>query len=413
MEKTSKVSTTAMMVCCMAIYFLGPTMGGVEAAMGKIAQAFPEAGSAIGYIISAVSLGAFFGSLIVSAIGGKRVRYRTIALISLALYTVFGIMPYFIGDSFGIMGLIAPRFILGLALGLFTPIPPAVISAMFPDEQERATKLGLGTAMYSVGGVLCQLCGGVLASISWESAFLFYAVGLVVFVICLIFLKEPEMPAEEKDAVAESGAGSRKVGGVAYLILVVFMLTQVALGPVMMYNAVVMEAHGIGGPSIAGVSLALFVGAGAIGSALLGPVYHKLGTMTWTLCAVLTVIGLGVVVFDVTSGAASLPLYLLGLFVAGLGMVSNMACCTQLLSLVVSPVSLGFAMGLFGAAQQFGNFLGTPASQLVMGLTGSADYITMFIFSVIVFVVLAICMFAIGKATDRYAHGDKHEVISV
>jgi MFS family permease len=99
------------------------------------------------------------------------VRYRTICIISTVFYVVAGTLPYFCGTSMGFGGLLASRFVFGLAVGFFTPLTNALVSHLYDDEDKRASALGYGNAMFSVGGILSQLIGGYLCLVScWQSS---------------------------------------------------------------------------------------------------------------------------------------------------------------------------------------------------------------------------------------------------
>lgn len=112
------------------------------------------------------------------------IKTRTLAVVGLVLYVVAGAGAFFVDD---IALLLLLRALLGVSVGMIMPLSTGLLSYYFPPE-EQARLMGLAAAMNQMGGVVATLLAGLLAGISWNSAFLVYLLGLIALVLVLIFL---------------------------------------------------------------------------------------------------------------------------------------------------------------------------------------------------------------------------------
>lgn len=391
-----------MMATIMSLYFLVPTLGAVNGAMGEIAAAFPEAGAAVAYVFTIVALAQIPSSLISGAIAGKKVRYQTICIISTILYVIAGCSPYFFGEALGFAGLLVSRFIFGLAVGFFAPLTNALVAQLFDDENRRASAMGFGNAMFSVGGIVSQLLGGFLCLISWQTTFLVYAIGVITLILVALFLKEPVAPESQLDSAEGKKEEKAKLPGVAFFYLVMFAVALTVLSPLQSYCAVVMQDVGLGDSATAGLILSGLTVACAICSVLFGTLYR--GLKQWILPLAVLVVAISLVICYIAStpGATNLPLWVIGFLVYGFGMMALSVATPQLLSVAVPLSAITFAMGLNNIFMNIGNFLGTPYSQLVIAITGSSDMRTIFSISAVLLVVIALIMFiAVARIRRR------------
>ena len=111
-------------------------------------------------------------------------KTRTLALSGLLLYVVAGVGCFFVDN---IWGLLALRALLGVSVGMIMPLSTGLLAYYFPPE-EQAGLMGLSAAMNQMGGVVATFLAGMLASISWNYAFLVYLLGLVAMILVALFL---------------------------------------------------------------------------------------------------------------------------------------------------------------------------------------------------------------------------------
>ena len=122
----------------------------------------------------------------------KAMRTRTIAVCGLLLYVVAGSGAFFADN---IVGLLVLRALLGVSVGMIMPLSTGLLSYYFPPE-EQARLMGLAAAMNQLGGVVATFLAGMLASISWNYAFLVYLLGLVAVVLVVLFLPNERLSSK-------------------------------------------------------------------------------------------------------------------------------------------------------------------------------------------------------------------------
>ena len=104
----------------------------------------------------------------------RMMRTRTIAVSGLIMYVLFGAGAFF-ADNIWIVLLL--RALLGVSVGMIMPLSTGLLAYYFPPE-EQPRLMGLAAFMSQMGGVVATLLSGLLANISWNTAFLVYLLGL-------------------------------------------------------------------------------------------------------------------------------------------------------------------------------------------------------------------------------------------
>ena len=118
----------------------------VNPMMNSLASFYEQSGIAYSTVLmlsTIVSLMVIPCSLISGAIAGKKIKYRSLAILSLVLALVGGIGPYFIRNFYCVLGF---RALVGAAIGFASPLSSALVSRLFPGDK-AATMQGIGTTV--------------------------------------------------------------------------------------------------------------------------------------------------------------------------------------------------------------------------------------------------------------------------
>ena len=94
----------------------------------------------------------------------KLFKTRTLALLGLVMYLIFGAGAFFV-RSLGIM--LVTRALLGVSVGMIMPLSTGLLAYYFPPERQ-AKLMGLSAFMNQMGGVIATLLSGLLSNISWN-----------------------------------------------------------------------------------------------------------------------------------------------------------------------------------------------------------------------------------------------------
>lgn len=156
----------------------------VAPALGVIRDAFPDAPQlAIQLIISMPALFIFLTNLVFPRLSAK-FGSKTLVLFGLLLYTVGGVAA---GLFSNIVLLLCMRALVGVGVGIIMPLSTGLLAFYYPPEAQSKLS-GYSSAMNQLGGVVATLLAGFLSAIHWRASFLVYLLGLLSFVLCLLFL---------------------------------------------------------------------------------------------------------------------------------------------------------------------------------------------------------------------------------
>ena len=161
----------------------------IAPALGVISKHF--AGQSPLLIQLIVSLPALFIILtnLVFPLLCRLMKTRTLALSGLLLYVVAGAGAFFVDN---IWVLLVFRALMGVSVGMIMPLSTGLLAYYFPPE-EQAGLMGLSAAMNQMGGVVATFLAGLLASISWNYAFLVYLLGLFAMILVALFLPDERL----------------------------------------------------------------------------------------------------------------------------------------------------------------------------------------------------------------------------
>lgn len=364
-QKKDSVVPAGVYITLMAIYFVVPSQGAVLAALADMAVAFPDVDpSLFGYMVSIVALAQIIASIVAGAVAGKKISYKMLLVIAIALYLVAGLIPYFIPDGGSFELILVSRFVFGLGIGCFKPMADALIAACFSDEGKRAGAYGFGNAFFNIGAIVFQMAGGFLCLISWQTTFLVYLLGIIPLLCVLFAFKEPEKAEVSADKPKQKVSIPISV----WALFVMFLLTQIFQYPTFVYLSQFMAEAGLGDSAMAGTLLSAITLIGIVVAIFFGGIYRALKKMALPISAFCVAIGELCVYFACVN--VSMPLMIFAVLIFGAGATIMMAGLSQEVARLVNPATAAIAMGFLSAFMNVGTFAATPYTTLVSSATG-------------------------------------------
>jgi MFS family permease len=288
---------------------------------------------------------ALFGPLmgaLVDVVGRKRLY-----LISIAIYTVAGTLPFWLHSLYAIL---ATRVVVGIAEAAITTISTALTADYFKGKaREKWLTIQLGSA--SIVAVVMFALGGILGGFAtgWRTPFLVYAGAVLFLPLIALFLWEPEETRETRNETAPRLPFPwREIGHICAMAL----FTAVMYFVITIQISFVLTARGVTTPAVIGIGSAI-ANAGVPFGAF---VFHRLSG--WAINRLL-VVSFAIIAagFYVVSSVADVNMLIAGAFVACFGGGIVMPLMLNWIMVRLPFAQRGRGAGGYMAAFFLGNFL--------------------------------------------------------
>ncbi len=251
----------------------------------------------------AIMIFTLLAGLMANIVGKKR-----LLLIGLGFYTIGGMLPLILNDF---TPLLISRLLLGAGIGFVNPVAASLIVDFF-DGSERAQMMGFKSVAASLGQVITVFIVGLLAVVNWKNSFWVYAIGILVFVICILWV-----PSTPKIAQVEQGtkktAGSYKVNLGVILIAIGMGLFNIGYITFLSNFSTIIAQSGLGGPAVAGSLISTMTIFIMFSSLVFGFSYKIFKNLASVIGAVIYVVGMLILSGATTIGAITACCVALGI----------------------------------------------------------------------------------------------------
>lgn len=397
MEQSNNQPNTRATIAIFAVYFLAMGIGTVTPAMHSIIGHWSEQGVATSSILlvnTLPTLAMVFTMLFIGPLVGKRIKYKTAAMLGCACFALFGTMPAVFTDSFPFV--LVCRALFGIGLGLVTPLGNALVIGLFQGNRQ-ATFLGYGSLVMNFGGIVLQMLGGTLSPTAdtWNMCFWPHALGFISLIMCA-FIPEPEKQASKNPGNAKAKGKFPPYVWIGSAVLLLANMVNFAL---LMNSSVWVSFTGADNVSfIASIAVSCFTAGGMVSSLLFGNIYKKLGSKTVSLGVACMAVGALLVYICGTDRDFILG----GFIVDGFGFSLVLTGVNALVGAVVVPQQRTHAVSTVMACVSLGSFLSTYyliyiVAPIFQGMGHANDvtgyYYGEFVAAIVVLLVLAVFTF--------------------
>ena len=353
-------------IALLAVYFAANVIFIMSPAMNAIAtELYPDLPYTSVLLVSTISsLLMIPGSLVAGAALGK-VKFKTMALISMGGIIIFGMLPYFIRP---LTAVYVFRGIVGFCIGLGFPLQSTLALQLFNDK-ERPRALGFATVSLSVGSIVFMVVSGMLADQNAAYPYLFHAILIIPLILVMTQLKEPS--AEDKVETVEAPSQVPETGKMPpYAIFTAFMFAVVffAFYPVLLNMSSVCANENIGGATVAGILLALYTVGNCIGGFIFEPLHRFAGKLVVPIGLVFWILGTACFAFG-----HNVPLIIIGVLLSGTAVQTVWPGTVNTYSEYVPKNKQSMAVAIFVSGMNIGCFLTTYFIGAVANITGDSN----------------------------------------
>ena len=351
MLKFTVLAISMMIISVPAVNFILPE---IRDYLG-ITQAQSELISTLPSLTTLITL--LFVSFITKSIGIKKTVF-----IGLLITGLSGVIPVFT-SSFILI--IISRSILGIGLGLYSPLAIELINLLFA-ENERAKLMGFRGAAEQLGRSLLTLVAGLLFIFGWNLSFIVYGLAFILALLFYHFVPEVNNQENGKDEANTKVQTKKRLSPVIYLIAI-FMSVAVFNGAAIDIRFPALAAEIMGEGFNSSYIIALKPVLGIFAGLAFGKLYLKFGKKLLYF-SIASLILAGILVAN--SGSSMIPLtigfYLAGLVPAWIGPFVFMTIAKK-----VNTANRELAMSILLVALHGTVFLMTPVVRLIEHLLGN------------------------------------------
>ncbi|MCC8162638.1 MAG: MFS transporter [Lachnospiraceae bacterium] len=338
----------------MALFFMQICNGAVTPAIASFMQAFPNSSVTSIYMITTLpTLIVMVLSELVAPMIGKKLPYRTTAILAFVLMLVGGVAPYFANTlSF----VLICRAVFAVGVGLIFSMGGALSVLVFPQESSRV--MGYGQISMNIGSIICMMLGGILCVYGWNYTFLTYLLVLIPL-FCVVFLfKEPQIQYQVPEAKEEKG-GNEKFTSEYYLLCLAYLVTTVVIYCIFLNLSSIVVEENIGNASFSGMLLSLSSVAGMVAGAVFSKVYTFSGKYSLALGGLFSVLTCACLYYG--NNAAMI---ILGSIFSGCFMTFMMCAMQMRLQEILTPGIMQKGTAIMMSLFSLGGFLSTYYASL-------------------------------------------------
>lgn len=368
MSTNTKKSMVTLAIGCLAMQLLQQTSFAMTPSLASFQKYWPDVSYNMiamlqtgGYL--AIIPAAIFGG----AVAGTKIKYKPLAIISVLLVLVGGLLPFFFHESFGFV--LFTRIICGLGIGLTFNTCSALLTHLFTGKV-RGRMQGIATIVLTCSGIVYQGVGGVLCAINTHYVWLIHLFLIIPLALIIAFLREPseeEVKAAkaEEDAAAAAVADKPSRDTRAILIQFAFGIFMIMPYCVVLNMSTIVDYNGWGSSALAGLIGTFYTIGGLVSGVLVGPVYMIFKKRAQAVSIAILIAGMACCAWG-----GNVIMMIVSEFFVGLGTFLLSPICIRDTNSLVNLKGLSFCGGLMAATWNAGAFVSGPFISTMNSILG-------------------------------------------
>ncbi|PTQ83756.1 putative MFS family arabinose efflux permease [Trichococcus patagoniensis] len=379
----------------------------ITSAFGAIMASFPgEPISKIQMIGTIPGLGSMLITLVVGVLA-MRIPKKFLALIGILCVALGGLLPLAFHST--VNALLVCALIMGIGLGFIGTINPMLISMYF-DGEERASLMGVGTAINSIGLMVMMIVGSTLGAQNWENTYLVFLLALLIFFVVMLFLPLDKVETQNGNAGHAHGPQGKPslLSVFKDMNKYVLWVSLLAFAISFLYTiypsnlSLVIAQKNFGGTAITGLVNALGTVGGLIAGFTISRINRVLKDKSIAIGFILIAVSYLLVCY-----AQNIVMIVLGAGLSGIAMAMIYSTIPFYVSIIAKPFQIAIAMSIF----QFLNGLGGIISPIVLAGLGVASGPSAVLFGAICCFVIGFGLLVINFGKNALANRYEHQAV--
>jgi MFS family permease len=354
MTRSNKVNSVFAIIGIMAMYLTVCDFAVLTPAMDTLQKTFASESRETIFLASTITaLLQVPSSFLVQPLVAK-FGYKPVGIFGLLFAIVGGAFPFLLPGLTVYWPIILSRALLGIGMGIFTPLGGAMVIQLFEGKQ-RARLLGIGQIFWYAGGFVYSILAGFLCTAAWNLTFLSYFFGLIPLVLIILFLPHVKIDKDiEEAATKDKPAAKEKIAPATwgYVFLMICVMTFGLAG--VFQTSFVLAERSMGNPAVAGIATNGLQIGGMVLGAVFGFIFVKFKKGTLGLFGICGAVGMLIMAFS-----HNVFLWTFGLFVQGFAHVGLVVTVQASAGGIAPPTRVPFVNAMCMAALNLGTFI-TP-----------------------------------------------------
>lgn len=162
--------------------------------LSNIANVFPSFKDSLHLLLTIPPLMIMLVSAMIPFLN-QRFSAKNLSIFAYTLLIISGVYPYF-SNTFEL--LLFSRVLMGISLGILTPLSSSLAALYFESEEDMDKATGIQAAFASFGGILFSFLSGLAAQYFWKDVFLVQLLNLVPLFLILMFMSKERAVSLDK-----------------------------------------------------------------------------------------------------------------------------------------------------------------------------------------------------------------------